>query len=246
VIVKAPKGKKSYEWKFVFWSFFLLGFGDIFHLMTRTIIFFDSMNFAEYGLVNAEAFYDLPETQTLFGIGLIGTGITVQLFYVGMYYYWRAGEVRRALRLSGKTADEVERNFFKFDFIVIASTLARFVLMAYPGNKYGIQSSELNPFRILSNIPLYVIGILVIILFFKRAADKGNEDIPGFSAHERNTAKKAALWIMVSYFCYSLTVFLSWWNPLFGMAMIPKTIAYLIVLLYFYKDLLVNEVGLAK
>jgi hypothetical protein len=49
---------------------------------------------------------------------------------------------------------------------------------------------------------------------------------------------KAAIWFLVSYATYSVTLFLVAIYPLTGMFMIPKTIAYVIAFFYHYKNLL--------
>ncbi len=233
VTVQNMKNEKTSEWNFAYWSFFLLGFGDLFHLLSRTFVFFDSLNYPG----GQAAYYSLPSTIFWIGFGMMATGITVQFFYVGMYYYWRVAEKRKRIKINNFTDDEAERSFLLIDLLVISTSIVRVVLIFYPQNQYGHPSEDLNIFRIITNIPLYVIGILVIYLFLKRSSDS-IVDLPGFSAVDKNVAKQSAVWIIVSYVCYSLTIFLSWWNPLFGLAMIPKTIAYLVVLFIFFKQVL--------
>ncbi|MHA1734671.1 MAG: hypothetical protein ACTSU5_22265 [Promethearchaeota archaeon] len=230
VLAKAPR-EKSPEWKAVFYAFLALGVGDFFHLVTRTAVFFAAQS-------DGTGVYDLDSTVWLIGFGLICTSVTVQVFYVGLYYYWRAGEARR-LEKGGR--EKPAEAFFKLDIVVISSTIFRFVLLAYPQNQFGVQATGLNWFRILTNVPLFVIGILVVVLFLRRANVEESAELPGFSERDRSMVKNSAVWILVSYACYSLTIFLSWWNPLFGMAMIPKTLAYLAVLYYFFGGLLVQK-----
>ena len=230
VAAKNTKKEKPSEWKFAFWSFFFLGFGDLFHLLSRTFVFFQSMNYSE----GQEAYYVLDSTIFWIGLGLMMTSITVQFFYVGMYYYWRVAEKQKRMKMNSISEDEAECSFLLMDLLVISSLIVRIVLIFYPQNKYGYPTEDLNVFRLITNIPLYILGILVIYLFLKRSSDKTAE-IPGFSDVEKKVARQSAIWIIVSYVCYSLTISLSWWNPLFGMFMIPKTIAYLVVLFIFYK-----------
>lgn len=232
VLVKAP-AEKTPEWKWVFGAFLLLGFGDIFHLVTRTIVFVAGLQYADPAAIYAE-----QATIYLLGVGLVMTSITVQVFYLGMYMYWRAGEVRR-LEAMNKT--EEDPRLFKLDITAVAATIFRVVLIMYPQNRWGAQVEGYNLVRLLTNVPLYVIGIECLVLFYQRARATGHDDIPGFAPADRKMVKNSAHWILVSYACYSLTLFLSPVNAYFGMAMIPKTVAYLVVLWYFYKGLLVAD-----
>lgn len=222
--------EKTGEWWLGFWAFFLLAFGDMFHLISRTVIFILSLSAPEGQL----AYYETYAVTTWIGFGLVVTGITAQIFYLLMYYYWRAGEMRKRIALNNLTHDQAGDSFLSLDLVAATSTLFRVVLVLYPQNRWGLPAEDINLFRWMTNVPLYVIGILVIVLFFKRASDP-TTGIPGFSDKDKKMAKQSAIWIVVSYVCYSMTVFLSWINPLFGMAMIPKTIAYLAVLFIFYK-----------
>jgi len=231
IVAIQNKGKdKSKEWELGFKAFFLLAFGDMFHLVSRTVIFFLSLNYPE----GQEAYYNTPGVVFWIGFGLAMTGFTAHLFYMAMYYYWRVGEVRKRAVLRNITEEKSDESFLYLDLVVAVSTILRAALIAYPQNKWGLPAEDANLFRWLTNVPLYVIGILVIVLFFKRASDPV-KDIQGFSDVDKKVAKQSAIWIVISYVCYSMTVFLSWLNPYFGMAMIPKTIAYLAVLFIFYK-----------
>jgi hypothetical protein len=234
VTIKNLNKEKTSEWKFAYWSFFLLGFGDLFHLLSRTFVFFESLNYSD----GQTAYYLLPSTIFWIGFGMMMTGITVQFFYVGFYYYWRVAEKRKRMKINNFTDDEAERSFLLMDLLVISASIVRVVLIFYPQNQYGQPAEDLNIFRLLTNIPLYIVGILIIYLFLKRSSDSIT-DLPGFLEGDKKVAKQSAVWIIVSYVCYSLTIFLSWWNPLFGLAMIPKTIAYLVVLFIFYKHILI-------
>jgi hypothetical protein len=234
--VKAPKDK-SETWKYVFWAFLILGFGDFFHLASRIYIYFESIKAPDQ-----VAFYDLESTISLIGMGLIFTSITVQLFYVLIYVYWRTDQIKYLSKLyPSAAAEEIESKMFKIDFLAISSSLARIVLVFYPYNNYGAQFTTPNYFRWFTNIPLYIIGIIIMVILFKRAKVEGHEDLPGFSAKERIMVKKSSWSFLISYICYSLTVFLTVVEPMFGMAMIPKTIAYLFALYYFYQGLLSKQ-----
>ena len=65
--------------------------------------------------------------------------------------------------------------------------------------------------------------------------------MPGFSPRERKMDRDMAYWMIFSFTMYSLTVFLTWISPLFGMAMLPKTLAYLAIFYVFFKGYFVKE-----
>ncbi len=236
---KSPS-EKSPEWRAAFFAFLLLAIGDVFHLTAHIVVFF-RMQAEGVGI------YEGPGVIALFGVGLVLTSITVQLFYLGMYYYWRIGEVRY-LEASGQA--DPERDLLKKDFVVFASVIFRLVLIAYPQNQWGVTVEGVNFIRYLTNVPLFVIGILVIFLFLQRAmketadtplGESAETQLSGISKRDQKMLKSSALWIIVSFICYSLTLFFSWAIPLFGLFMIPKTIAYLVVLYLFYRDVLVQQ-----
>lgn len=235
VLVKNRGKEKTAQWKWVFASFFLLGFGDIFHLLTRTYVFFKGTAENSLGTI-----YGQSDIISLLGFGLIATSITAQLFYLGLYFYWRDGEKKKLQ--SSPNHHSSKKPFLFLDSVMVVATVLRMVLVAHLSqNMWGAQLEAPNLFRYLTNAPLYVAGIVCVVLFSKRALTTGYEKIEGFSSKDRKMVKNVVIWMLVSFITYSITLFFSWENPIAGMAMIPKTIAYLIMLLYFYKGLLVKR-----
>ena len=227
VKLRAPK-EKTDEWKYLFLTFLCLGIGDIFHLLTRTFIYFSSINSPDQ-----VAYYNELLSIRLIGFGLIITSITMQLFYLFIYYYWRTGELKKISLI--KKTEHIGNPLFRRDVIMIALSIARVVLIIYPQNQWGIQTTTVNFFRYITNIPLYTIGIIMIVLFFKRSKETNYENIPGFSIKDRKMIRNVAICFIISYICYSMTLFLTPINPLFGLAMIPKTITYIAAFFYIMK-----------
>lgn len=224
---KRPK-KRTPAWNWSFGSFVLLAFGDFFHLVPRTYLWY---------LFDIKGQTDVYTTDLgiiLYGFGLIMTSITVTLFYFGMYMFWRH---TYATNEDIKEYSNGDLKLQYLDIIAITSVLFRLCLIAYPMNAWGSEPDFYGgwfSFRYLTNIPLYIIGIEVIVLFL-RGASKGERQEAVNSATNQ-VVKQSAIWIIISYVCYSITVFGVQAEPLLGMFMIPKTIAYLIILYLFYKN----------
>lgn len=231
IIVLITAKKKPSEtdpaWKWSFGSFVLLAFGDFFHLVPRTYLWY---------LFDIQGQTDIYTSELgifLYGFGLVMTSITVTLFYFGMYMFWRH---TYAINDKIKEYSEHKSLLQYLDMIAIASVLFRICLIAFPMNEWGSDPVYINgwfSFRYLTNIPLYVIGVEVIILFITGA--KKAEETDAVDSYINSVVKKSAIWIIISYVCYSITVFGVSVEPMLGMFMIPKTIAYLVILWYFYK-----------
>ena len=134
------------------------------------------------------------------GVGKLITSITMTVFYLILYYIWRehyAIQGRKTLSVT-----------------IWALTIARVVLCALPQNEW------LNPnqpllFGILRNIPFAIMGIIILVLFAVEAK-KANDRVFRF------------MWLAVtlSFLFYIPVVLFADQIPKIGMLMIPKTLAY--------------------
>ncbi len=163
----------------------VLGLGDAFHLVPRAI----ALN-----TVGLESFA-VP-----LGIGKFVTSITMTVFYVILYFVWRARyhvEGRKSLTNS-----------------VYALASLRILLCLMPQNAWTSPDAPLS-WGIYRNIPFAVLGLLVIVLFYYSAREHRDEDF-----------RFMWLTIVLSFAFYIPVVLWADAIPPIGMLMIPKTCAY--------------------
>ena len=177
-----------------------LGCGDAFHLVPRAIALCTT------GLDNYTA---------ALGIGKLITSVTMTLFYVLLYYVWRS-----RYRIDGK------KNLTAGVWVL---AVCRIALCLMPQNAWTSKNAPLS-WGIYRNIPFTILGVLIVVLFYKSAKD---------------TQDKAFrfLWIavVISFACYIPVVLFADTIPPVGMLMIPKTCAYVWVVLIGYKAMKGNE-----
>lgn len=162
-----------------------LGFGDAFHLVPRSI---------------ALCTTGLGDYTAALGIGKLITSVTMTLFYVLLYYVWRERY---------KVKDRREMTI-----VIWLLALSRILLCLMPQNQWISEVSPLS-WGIYRNIPFALLGLLIIILFYK-------------SVKENKDKKFQFLWltIVLSFGFYIPVVLFADSVPLIGMLMIPKTCAY--------------------
>ena len=172
----------------------LLGSGDAFHLVPR------AWALCTTGLEN----YTVQ-----LGLGKWITSVTMTIFYVILYYVWR-----ERYQITGHKATTAA--------VYVLATL-RIVLCMMPQNAWLSTSAPLS-WGIYRNIPFALLGILVIVLFYK-------------SAKENNDASFRFMWltIVLSFGFYIPVVLWADVIPMIGMLMIPKTCAYVWTVLIGYK-----------
>lgn len=143
------------------------------------------------------------------GVGKLITSITMTLFYVLLYYVWR---------LRYQVNDKKE-----LTMIVWILALLRIVLCLMPQNAWMSAESPLS-WGIYRNIPFAILGVLIVVLFYRSA--KAEQDKPF-----------RFLWlaVVISFACYIPVVLFADTVPPVGMLMIPKTCAYVWVVLIGYK-----------
>jgi hypothetical protein len=174
----------------------VLGCGDSFHLVPRAV---------------ALCTTGLADYTAVLGIGKLITSITMTIFYLLLYYVWR--ERYKIKEQKNMTA------------IVWSLSIARIILCLFPQNEWTSASPSLA-WGIYRNIPFALLGLLIVILFYRSA--KKNADKPFGN-----------LWltIVISFACYLPVVLFAESYPLIGMLMIPKTCAYVWTVLIGYRAL---------
>ena len=176
------------------WMAVVLGAGDSFHLIPRAVALCTT------GLEN----YTVP-----LGLGKWITSVTMTVFYVLLYYVWR------------------QRYKKKGDAWLTAAVYAlaalRVILCMMPQNRWLEVDAPLS-WGIYRNIPFALLGLLVIILFYRSAKQQGD-----------HAFRWMWLTIVLSFGFYLPVVLWADRVPMLGMLMIPKTCAYVWTVVIGYK-----------
>lgn len=175
------------------WMAIVLGAGDAFHLVPRMVALCTT------GLEN----YTVP-----LGIGKWITSITMTVFYVLLYYVWRARyHIQKEKGLT---------------ILVYGLAALRIFLCLLPQNEWTSANPPLS-WGIWRNIPFALLGLLIIVLFYR-------------SAKETHDHAFRWMWltIVLSFAFYIPVVLWAHVVPAIGMLMIPKTCAYVWTILIGY------------
>ena len=171
----------------------VLGAGDSFHLIPRVLALCTT------GLEN----YTVP-----LGLGKWITSVTMTIFYVLLYYVWR-----QRYQIKGKGI---------LTAAVYALAAVRVVLCMMPQNQWLSANAPLS-WGIYRNIPFALMGLLIIVLFYRSAKENGDEAF-----------RWMWLTIVLSFGFYIPVVLWAEVVPAIGMLMIPKTCAYVWTVLIGY------------
>ncbi len=133
------------------------------------------------------------------------------IFYILLYYVWR-----KRYNVSGKQG---------INIAVYLLAAIRIILCLFPQNAWTSANAPLS-WGIYRNIPFALMGMLIIVLFYK-------------SAKEHNDKSFRFMWftIVLSFAFYIPVVLWADVNPLIGMLMIPKTCAYVWTVWIGYSDM---------
>ena len=184
-IIMIKNSKGNKQFKLFGFMAVVLGVGDSFHLVPRAL---------------ALCTTGLENFTIALGVGKFITSITMTIFYIILYYVWR---VRYNIQgQKGITAS------------IYLLSIARIILCLFPQNAWlsAIQPIEWGIYR---NIPFAILGLEIIILFYKSAKE-----------HNDTTFKWMWLTIVLSFGFYIPVVLWADVVPMIGMLMIPKTLAY--------------------
>lgn len=163
----------------------VLGLGDAFHLVPRAIALCTT------GLENYTVFL---------GLGKWITSVTMTIFYILLYHVWR-----KRYQITGETG---------ITAMVYVLAAVRILLCMMPQNQWLSKESSFA-WGIYRNIPFALLGLLMIVLFYK-------------SAKKHNDHPFHWMWltIILSFGFYIPVVLWADSIPMIGMLMIPKTCAY--------------------
>ena len=185
--------KGSAQFQLFGWMAVVLGAGDSFHLVPRALALCTT-GFDSYAFQ--------------LGLGKWITSVTMTVFYVLLYYVWR-----QRYHIHGQKA---------VTLAVYALSAARVILCMMPQNQWLTNHSSLS-WGIYRNIPFALLGLLVIVLFYRSAKE----------SHD-TTFRWMWLTIVLSFGFYIPVVLWAEVVPAIGMLMIPKTCAYVWTVLIGY------------
>ena len=192
-IIMIRGSKGNHQFRLFGWMAVVLGVGDSFHLVPRALALCTT------GLEN----YTVP-----LGVGKWITSVTMTVFYVLLYYVWR-----QRYQIKGK--QDLTAAMY-----ILASL--RIILCMMPQNRWLSAEAPLS-WGIYLNIPFALLGLLVIVLFYRSAKE-----------HEDKAFRWMWLTIVLSFGFYIPVVLWADTIPMIGMLMIPKTCAYVWTVLIGY------------
>ncbi len=175
-------------------------------------------------LVFGDAFHLLPRAVGLFtnqldhpsadlardlGTGKLVTSVTMTIFYILIYWF--------IYLFTGKKRNHV------VDIAVLVLFIVRITLCAFPQNGWADNSYNFT-WAFLRNVPFIGLGIIVIILSLEKLKN-------------RRYLKYLWLLISLSFAFYLPVVFFANANSWVGMFMLPKTICYMIMVIFAYVEL---------
>lgn len=145
------------------------------------------------------------------GFGKFVTSITMTIFYMILYYIWR---IRYQVKDNG--------NLTK---VMYALAAVRIGLCLLPANQWLSANAPLS-WGIYRNIPFAIMGVLMIVLFYQKAREVKDKEF-------------AYMWLAIalSFALYIPVVLWSDSYPLVGILMIPKTMAYVWIVLMGYQTM---------
>ena len=182
-MIRGGKGQKQYLLFGI--MAVVLGCGDAFHLIPRAV---------------ALCTTGLESYPAALGIGKLVTSITMTVFYLLLYYVWRA-----RYRITGRAG---------LTAAVWALSLSRILLCLAPQNRWTSADAPLS-WGIYRNIPFALLGLLIVLLFYRSAKRHGDRAF-------------RFLWlaVLLSFAFYLPVVLFADALPPVGMLMIPKTCVY--------------------
>lgn len=143
------------------------------------------------------------------GLGSFATSFTLVFFYLFVLFYRQ---------------EKMNLSWTWVETAIVGLLVVRLVLLFFPQNNWG---GSAPAWRIYRNIPFTLAGFGLAYLFLQAAS---------------TTPNPAGKWlagtgwaVIISFACYIGTILLVDRYPMTGILMLPKTIAYVVVAIYFYK-----------
>lgn len=144
------------------------------------------------------------------GFGKFVTSITMTIFYLILYKIWK------------KRFDIKDSK--KLDLTMYVLAAVRIILCFFPQNDWFVNNPPVS-WGIYRNIPFAIMGIIMIYLLYSYGAKNKDRDY-----------KNLGIAVTLSFGFYLPVVLWASENFFVGMLMIPKTLAYVWVVLIGYKE----------
>jgi multisubunit Na+/H+ antiporter MnhB subunit len=144
------------------------------------------------------------------GFGKLVTSITMIIFYLILYKIWK-------IRFDVKDSKTL-------DIIMYVLAGLRIILCLFPQNQWFANNPPVS-WGIYRNIPFAIMGIIMIYLLYSYGTKNNDKDY-----------KNLGIAVLLSFGFYAPVVIWASENFLVGMLMIPKTLAYVWVVLIGYKE----------
>lgn len=144
------------------------------------------------------------------GFGKFVTSITMTIFYLILYKIWK------------KRFDIKDSK--KLDLTMYILAAVRIILCFFPQNDWFVNNPPVS-WGIYRNIPFAIMGIIMIYLLYSYGAK-----------HKDRDYKNLGIAVLLSFGFYAPVVLWASENFFVGMLMIPKTLAYVWVVLIGYKE----------
>lgn len=174
----------------------LLAVGDAFHLGPRS-----------YGLFTETLDHPSDLLNGWLGYGKLFTSMTMTVFYLLFYFYFRAEFRIRHQKV--------------YDYLIVIFVLSRFILLGLPFNEWRNNATP-SWYGIIRNIPFVGIGVIVMILCYQ-------------NLNQTEFEKSIFYTIILSFVFYLAVVCFGHLSSWIGMMMLPKTICYMWIGFVFYK-----------
>ncbi len=200
-------------------AFALLALGDSGHVGFRVLAY------ALGGLETQPNVLGVPVS--LVGLGALATAITVTLFYVVMLDIWRVRFRRRLFYVLSAEGLSVGASGAAgaIGAALLLAAAARLILMTFPANEWH-RVVPPQPWSLIRNLPLAALGLGVAALILYDARQ-----------HDDRLFARIGIAILFSYACYIPVILFVQQAPAVGMLMIPKTLAYVAIAVWVYRDL---------
>jgi hypothetical protein len=192
------------------WAFLLLALGDTGHVGFRV------WAYAAGGLESAVTV--LGREVGLVGLGALATAVTVTFFYALMLMLWQA---------------RYGKPYGWFGALLFAMAGLRLLLMIPAVNQWNSVTPP-QPWSIIRNLPLTMLGLGVAYLFLRDALRKDDRPFVWVGGL-----------IVFSYAMYIPVILFVQQAPMVGMLMIPKTLAYVAIAVVLWRSFYGRELNMA-
>lgn len=170
-----------------------------------TLAFGDSFHLLPHNYAILAGRMDDPAMWRWLGLGRAISSFTLSFFYLFLLLY-----VRRKFDLAWNA----------LSVLLVVAFVVRLALIFFPQNQWF--TAEPTPWKFYRNIPFALQGLGVVGLLLAHANGNRRLHIVAFA-------------IIASFLFYGATLVGTLWAPIWGVMMLPKTLAYVLAVIYLYQ-----------